>query len=134
VRYLPVEILPGDLIAGGRFNIMPSTCLTEREAKEYKGLVDGKDGVRTAMKWFHDHGYGNTGATSGHLIPDYPRILTEGWQGIHADLEARLAALPGRDRRGPVGAQLRAMLTAATMARDLAARYADLCEALAQQA
>ena len=27
VRYLPHEILPGDLIAGGRFNLQASTCL-----------------------------------------------------------------------------------------------------------
>jgi formate C-acetyltransferase len=133
VRHLPAEILPGDLLAGGRFNIMASNCLSEREAKEYKRLVDGKDGARAVMKWFHDHGYGNAGATSGHLIPDYPRVLTEGWRGIHADLEAHLAALPGRERRGPKGAQLRAMMTAATMARDLAAKYADVCDVLAQQ-
>jgi len=42
VRYLPAEVLPGDLIAGGRFNVMTSTCLTERETTEYKRLVDGK--------------------------------------------------------------------------------------------
>ena len=33
----------------------------------------GKDGARAALLWFHNHGYGNTGATSGHLIPDYAR-------------------------------------------------------------
>jgi trans-4-hydroxy-L-proline dehydratase len=27
VRYVPQEILPGDLLAGGRFNIMSSLCL-----------------------------------------------------------------------------------------------------------
>jgi len=131
VRYLPKEILPGDLIAGGRFNIMTSTCLTEREAKGYLGLVDGPKGTRTAMKWFHDHGYGNAGATSGHLIPDYPRVLNEGWKGVHADLERRLATLSPQERVGPKGAQLRAMLTAATMARDLGVEYSRVCAELA---
>ncbi len=131
VRCVPQEILPGDLIAGGRFNIMTSTCLTEQEARAYLKLVDGKAGARAAMKWFHDHGYGNTGATSGHLIPDYPRVLREGWKGIYADLERRLAALPPGDRNGPKGAQLRAMLTAATLARDLAAGYSRVCAELA---
>ena len=33
------------------------------------------------MKWFHDHGYGNSGATSGHLIPDHPMALEKGLAG-----------------------------------------------------
>ncbi len=133
VRYLPAEVLPGDLIAGGRFNVMTSTCLTEQEAKEYDRLVIGKNGVRATMKWFHDHGYGNAGATSGHLIPDYPRVLNEGWRGIYADLERRYQALSPAEQRGPRGGQLRAMMTAATIARDLAARYAGVCAAQAER-
>lgn len=133
VRYLPAEVLPGDLIAGSRFNVMTSTCLTEREAKEYDRLVIGKNGVRAAMKWFHDHGYGNAGATSGHLIPDYPRVLNEGWRGIYTDLERRYRALSPAEQRDPRGGQLRAMMTASTIARDLAARYAGVCEAQAER-
>jgi len=42
VRYLPKEILPGDLLAGARFNIMTSAC-----------LPDGKrnQGTRPAGVW-----------------------------------------------------------------------------------
>ena len=69
VNCVPQEILPGDLLAGGRFNIQTSLCLTKQEQKAYDKLVLGKNGVRATMKWFHDHGYGNAGATSGHLIP-----------------------------------------------------------------
>ncbi len=133
VNYLPQEILPGDLIAGARFNIVTSTCLTKEEAEEYSRLVYEKGGTREAILWFHNHGYGNVGATSGHLIPDYARVLKEGWKGIHADLQARYEALSDKERRGPKGAQLRAMLTASTMARDLAAKYSALCEKLAGQ-
>jgi len=79
----------------------------------------------------HEHGYGNAGATPGHVIPDYARVLREGWVGIHGDLEARYAALAPDDQRGPAGAQLRAMMTAATMPRDVAARYAARCRSLA---
>ena len=39
VNYLPQEILPGDLIAGGRFNIMTSMCLTKQEQKEYNKRI-----------------------------------------------------------------------------------------------
>ncbi|MFZ5916069.1 MAG: pyruvate formate lyase family protein [Chloroflexota bacterium] len=131
IHYLPHEVLPGDLIAGGRFNVQTSTCLSKGEAKEYARLVYAKGGTREAIKWFHDHGYGNAGVTSGHLIPDYERIISHGWQAIHADVQARYDALPQADRQGRKGAQLRAMLTAATMARDVAAQYRQLCLDLA---
>jgi formate C-acetyltransferase len=122
VEYLPQEILPGDLLAGGRFNLQTSLCLDEQEAKEFERLVRGKDSARGKMKWFHDHGYGNAGATSGHLIPGHERLLTLGWQGVYADLEQNSTMpCPTRTAR-PKGAQLRAMMTAATMPRDLAAK------------
>jgi formate C-acetyltransferase len=127
VNHLPREILPGDLIAGARFNVMTSTCLTKKEAGEYDRLVKGKNGARKAMFWLHNHGYGNCGATSGHLIPDYRRVVEHGWKHIHADLEAKYAALNPAEKKGTKGAQLRGMLTASTMARDLAARYRQLC-------
>lgn len=125
VNHLPQEILPGDLLAGARFNIQASKCWNKEQTAERDRLVTGKDGVRSRMKWFHDHGYGNAGATSGHVIPGYERALKTGWQGIHADLEANYGALSEAQRRGRPGAQLRAMMTAATMPRDLAARYAE---------
>lgn len=129
VRHLPKELLPGDLLAGARFNVETSTCLTQKEAKAYLRLVDGKNGTRAAITWFHNHGYGNAGATGGHLIPDYPRVLREGWRAIYAGLETHYAALSLSEQQGAHGAQLRAMRTAATTARDLAAGYADLCDA-----
>ena len=131
VEQVPQEVLPGDLIAGARFNILASRCWTKREAKERDRKLLGKKGARAAVKWFHDHGYGNAGATSGHVIPDHERILRLGWKGVHTDLEARYAALSDAEQNGPPGEQLRAMLLASTMPRDLAARYADLCRELA---
>ena len=133
VEYVPQEILPGDLVAGARFNILASRCWTEAEAEARNRLVNGPDGARAAVKWFHDHGYGNAGATSGHLIPDHERALRVGWKGIHDDLKARYEGLPAGEKDGPRGAQLRAMMTAATMPRDLAARYAALCQRLAAE-
>ena len=123
VNYLPHEILPGDLIAGARFNIQASTCLTEAEAKQYVKLVHGKNGARATAQWLHNHGYGNAGATSGHLVPNYARIIQRGWKDVHAELEQRYAALSDKDKQGRKGAQVRAMLSAAVMARDVAAAY-----------
>ncbi len=130
-RYLPHEVLPGDLLAGARFNVHTSLCLDEKENRRRSRLVHGKKGARAQMLWFHNHGYGNAGATSGHLIPDYKTVLEKGWQGIYADLERRHDNLSPAERQGPKGAQLRAMLTAATMPRDVAAGYAATCEKLA---
>jgi pyruvate-formate lyase len=131
VHYLPTEILPGDLLAGGRFNIQTSTCLTEKETKDRDRLVYGNHGSRAAMLWFHNHGYGNVGATSGHLIPDYGRIIRDGWKVVHAELESAYAALSQGDKNGKKGAQLRAMMTAATMPRELAAEYSKECQEMA---
>ena len=131
VNYVPQEILPGDLIVGGRFNIQTSMCFTEQESRKWLKLVKGKNGAREKMKWFHDHGYGNAGATSGHLVPGYERLLTIGWKGVYAELMSHLNALSAAERQGVKGAQLQAMLTASTMARDLALKYKELCVELA---
>ncbi len=131
VKYVPQEILPGDLIAGGRFNLQTSMCWNEKEAKERDRLIYGKKGVRAQMKWFHDHGYGNSGATSGHLIPGYERALKIGWKGVCKDLEERYNALSPKDKKSKRGTQLRAMITAAAMPGELAGKYASLCEKLA---
>jgi hypothetical protein len=133
VHYLPQEILPGDLLAGARFNVQTSTCLNKREAKEYSKLVYGKGGTREAVKWFHDHGYGNAGATSGHLIPDYARVIGRGWKEIHDDVEARYEALSEEDKKGKKGAQLRAMRISSAMARDVAGKYRQVCLDLVAQ-
>ncbi len=133
VHYLPREILPGDLLAGARFNVQTSACLTEKETRERDSLVYGPKGARAAMLWFHNHGYGNAGATSGHLIPDYGRIIREGWKAVHAELEACLCgACRHPNKRGKKGGQLRAMMTAATLPRDLAAEYSRECTRLAR--
>jgi trans-4-hydroxy-L-proline dehydratase len=131
VHYLPKEILPYDLLAGGRFNIQTSACLTEKETRARDKLVYGPAGSRATMLWFHNHGFGNAGATSGHLIPDYGRIIREGWKAVHDELTSAYSALPQEDKAGKKGAQLRAMMTAATMPRDLAAEYSKVCQALA---
>jgi len=133
VYYLPHEVLPGDLIAGGRFNVQASRCLTERETRRYEKDVYGKNGIRAAELWLHDHGYGNAGPTSGHLIPDYARVLKEGWRGIHEELNRKLDGLNKREYDGKKGAQLRAMLLAATMARDVAFEYSKVCTKLADK-
>ena len=131
VNRVPQEILPGDLIAGGRFNVMASRCWSKSEAKDRNAQLLGKGGIRLSTFEFQDRGYGNCGATSGHLIPDYPRVLREGFAGIRADLQRRYDALPIAEQAGEKGGQLRGMLTSCEMPVALAEQYAALCESLA---
>jgi pyruvate-formate lyase len=133
LNQVPQEILPGDLIAGARFNVITSTCFTKQERAAYDKRVVGKIGARNKMKWFHDHGYGNAGATSGHLIPGYEQALKLGWKGIYESLKTSYAQMDARDQQGRKGSQLKAMITAATLPRDLAKKYARLCTRLAAQ-
>ena len=132
VDYVPQEILPGDLLAGARFNLLASRCWTRAEAKARQKAVMGPKGARAAVNWFHRHGYGNAGATSGHIIAGHERALTLGWKGIRAELESGYEQLTSREKTGAKGAQLRAMMMAATTARDLAAKYAGHARTLAQ--
>ena len=127
VNYLPHEILPGDLIAGSRFNVQTSMCLNEKEANERDNLISGKNGVRSKIKRFNYHGYGNTGATCGHLIPGHEKILKSGWKGIYNELRSLYDNLNKKDQNGKKGDQLGAMLTASTMPRDIGKKYSQAC-------
>jgi formate C-acetyltransferase len=125
--YVPVEVLPGDLLAGGRFNLMASMCLNEAESKAQSELLwgkDGKQGIRGEVLEFKDRGYGNCGATSGHVISNYPRVLARGFEGVLADIDVAFAALSPADQAGEKGAELKAMRISASMPIALAARYA----------
>lgn len=133
VNHLPHEILPGDLLAGARFNMMTSNCWTREETKKHDALIYGKKGARQIMKSFHDHGYGNSGATSGHLIPDYARVLERGFISIYDDLEDAYEDLASHERNGEKGNQLRAMMTSAKMVKEFAEQYSILCEQLAEE-
>lgn len=61
------------------------------------------------------------------MIPAHERALKIGWKGIYADLDAKDEALSETDKKGPVGDQLKAMMTPATMARDPAENYKGFC-------
>lgn len=107
--------------------MMTSMCWTEQETKEVNQLIYGKNGSRARMKWFHDHGYGNSGATSGHIIPGYEKALNIGWKGIHGEIKSIYEALNAEEKESSRGAQLRAMVTAATLPSELAQKYSTLC-------
>ena len=130
VEQLPMEILPGDLLCGARFNMMYSMCLTKAQQKERDKLVKE---ARKSMLWLFNHGYGNSGATSGHLIPDYKKIIDKGFKAEYEYLEQLYNQLSKAERKGAKGAQLRAMMTACTMPKELAEKYSAYCKAQAEK-
>jgi len=132
IKYVPQEVLPGDLIAGGRFNLLASRCWTKAEARARNARVFGKGGTRARIKEYHERGFGNCGATSAHIIPDYAQILRDGFKNIADKLEKAYDALSSIQKDSAHGARLRAMKTAAMMPRELAEKYAAVCTALAE--
>jgi len=121
--HVPQEILPGDLIAGARFNMHTSLCLDKQQTKQRAKAMYGKRGLSHDAVAFHNHGFGNAGPTAGHLIPDYGRILSHGFKSLDQEIDALYKALSDGDKNGERGAQLRAMKTACSLPRELAGRY-----------
>ena len=121
-KHMPVEILPGDLLCGAQFNLQYSMCLTKKEQLERNALVKK---AREAVLFLNSHGYGNSGATCGHLIPDYAKIIREGFQAVHQDIREKYEALSSTEQQGPKGGVLRAMQTAALMPKEQAEKYAQ---------
>ena len=118
------------MLCGANFNLYVSHCHTKKEAKARNKILYGKKGLRAETIEFHDRGFGNCGATSGHLIPDYPRILKEGFRKIISEIDERYNSLTEKEKKGYKGSQLRAMRTAATMPVELAAKYVERLQAL----
>ena len=81
LNYIPQEIISeNDLIAGGRFHTQLSKVLTKNETRKFwkQNLK-----IRKVVFKFHRSGFGNLGATGGHLIPDYETVIKKGFKYIY---------------------------------------------------
>jgi len=126
-EHLPVQILEGELVVGSHFSTALSRTLTRPEDRQFARM---EKRFMREVKRLNGLGVGNCGAIPGHLIPDYPRVLREGWRAIQAEADA-VAADPAAtlERRSLA----RAISICADAARTLAARYAAEAERLAEQ-
>ena len=125
---IPQEIIGPELLAGGRFNTQMSKCLNEKEQKIYeKQNLKGRHSVYN----YHNHGFGNAGATAGHLIPNYDYIIKNGFKKVHNEATERYNLLNQKEKKGPLGDELRAIIQASEIPRKLAKRYAEECRRLA---
>ncbi len=132
VNNTPVEVLPQDLLCGARFNMMTSHCLDKAQAKKRNHLVYGKNGARNNFLDYYYYGFGNVGSTCGHLIPDYAKILNKGFSAVYQELEDAYALLTEKEKKSAKGEQLRAMMIASHMPKDLAKKYQEKCLLLAK--
>jgi pyruvate formate-lyase/glycerol dehydratase family glycyl radical enzyme len=84
-HHLPIDVLKGELIVGSHFNTALSRCLNEREA-----IQRDREEAAFFREWkvLNEHGVGNCAAVPGHLVPDYPKILKVGWQGVSEEAQA----------------------------------------------
>ena len=126
--YIPQEIISEkDLIAGGRFQTQLSKCFTEKEAKKFwkENLK-----IRKAVFKFHNSGFGNLGATGGHIIPDYETIIKKGFKSVYEKAKHRFAQLSQKERKSPKGQELKAMIKATEITKKLAKMYAEECKRL----
>lgn len=128
--YLPQEIISdNDLLAGGRFNTLLSKCLTEAELKIHEKLNIKN---RHMVLHFHQEGFGNVGATGGHIIPDYKTVVEKGFEFLYTKALNTYNTLSEKDKKGPKGAELRAMMISCEVPKQLALKYREECLELAK--
>jgi formate C-acetyltransferase len=127
LNYIPQEIVGPSLLAGSRFNTQLSKCFSDKEAKDYwkKNL-----NVRKQFFKYHKSGFGNAGATGGHIIPDHETIIKKGFKYVYEKAKQHYEKLNKKDQQGPKGAELRAIMISAQIPKKLALKYAEECRRL----
>ncbi len=131
LNHIPQEIISAnDLLAGGRFNTQLSKCLNEKECKAFK-----KRNLENRHKIFRYHieGFGNLGATGGHIIPDHETVINKGFKYLYQKAKSHYNALSNEEKNGPKGNELRAMMISAKIPKELAKRYRVECERLLEK-
>ena len=116
LRRMPVTIAPGELIVGHHPESVPPPdaptpvgfSFDQRPFRRPEELAALRAGMFT------------TGAKTGHLTPDYPRLLAEGFGGTRCRVEHRLQGDLTAERR----AELEAMRIALDAATHFVHRYA----------
>jgi formate C-acetyltransferase len=118
LRVIPVQILDGELIVGGQFNTAFSLCLNQKEAAEWKKKED-----EYVEKEIHlcNLGVMNCGSIPGHIIPDYPRVLREGFKSIKNEAEEFLNAGADSQEKKDLA---RAIVICSDATKEFANRYA----------
>ena len=132
LNYIPQEIISdNDLIAGGQFNTQLSKCLNKKQYKKFEKINLRN---RNAIFEYHKNGFGNLGATGGHLIADYKTVVEKGFKYLYKKAKTVYDNLSKQEKQGPKGQELRAMMISAELPRKLAKKYAEECRRLKNEA
>ncbi|TFG16372.1 MAG: hypothetical protein EU533_09100, partial [Promethearchaeota archaeon] len=131
VNYIPQEIVGPSLLCGSRFNTQLSKCLEKKQAKAFEKL---NQECRDSLFRYHKLGFGNTGATGGHLIPDLAGIVKHGFKFLNEKAKSEYEKLSKKDRESPIVNELKAMMMATEVPRKLALKYAEECRRLKAKA
>jgi len=118
LQELPVDILDGELIVGGRFCTSLSTCLTEEETEEFR-RIEG-DLIKKSERIL-SRGLSCGGITPGHIIQNHAKVLQKGFKGIKEEAEAFLErAASGAERE-----LLKAIIICCDAVAEFSHRYAE---------
>ncbi|MBN1658937.1 MAG: formate C-acetyltransferase/glycerol dehydratase family glycyl radical enzyme [Anaerolineae bacterium] len=126
-EHLPVQILDGELVVGSHFSTAFSFTLTRSEAREFERL---EKKFMAKVSWLDKVGIGNCGAVPGHLIPDYPRVLREGWRSIAEEADRVASSASATAERRALATAIKAC---AEGVHALAGRYAAKAARLAER-
>lgn len=127
-KEVDIDILDGELIIGGKFNVALSKCLTEEERKIHKTK---ESQFLRQLKDINEISLGNCGPTPGHLIPNYPKTLKLGFKGVKKEIQEELSGTDSKNAEKIN--QLKAMLVCCETAKNFAQRYSEKARALAEK-
>ncbi len=125
-KYMPVEIIDGELIVGFNFNTALSKCLNKSEAKARK---------KETNKWFAeatrltDLGVGTASSVPGHLIPNYAKVMRVGFEGLAKEYRELLE----QDLTPSHREFVESVVLSCETAREFAQRYSWKAEELARK-
>jgi len=127
LRVIPVQILEGELVVGGQFNTAFSLCLDQNEAAEWKKRED-----ELVAKEIHlcNIGVMNCGSIPGHIIPNYPRVLKEGFKSVKEEAEQFLEKKADTEEKKNLA---RSIVICCDAAKEFFERYVAEARRLARQ-
>ncbi|MFW9974865.1 MAG: pyruvate formate lyase family protein [Candidatus Thorarchaeota archaeon] len=124
-KYMPIEILDGELIVGFNFNTALSKSLNKSETSKRN---------KEMAKWFketsrlNEFGIGTGSSIPGHLIPNYAKVMKVGMRGLAEEYQALL-----NSKLTPTHREfIEALILSCETARDVGLRYSAKARELAE--
>lgn len=123
----PTFILEGELIIGAHFATALSNCLNENEARQWEKKA--KRFLEKVTYLIHN-GVLSCGATPGHIIPNYKKIVEKGFIAVEEEAKAILATTTSQPKQD----LLKSILICIEGVKIFVQRYANKARELAQAA